>query len=67
MSRVLSRPAGGLLLMQAPPEDLLPVEGEKLVVFEDEKSEHRGETTCLGKQTNEHQQAYIALLDQQHL
>jgi len=32
------------------------------VIFEDENSENRGETTCLGKQTNEHQKAFNDLL-----
>ena len=32
------------------------------MIFEDENSEHSGETTFLGKQTNDHQKAFTDLL-----
>ena len=32
------------------------------MIFEDENSGNRGETTCLGKGTNEHQKAFTDLL-----
>ena len=32
------------------------------MIFEDENSGNRGETTCLGKGTNEHQKAFTDFL-----
>ena len=32
------------------------------MLFENQNSEHHGETTCLGKQNNDHQKAFTALL-----